>query len=188
MNRLTSRPWFFWLLMTLAVPSSLAQMKPDDDLMIYLSRTSTDKSHPTFVVHLKNVSDLDLLLNLGMMLGNGNKQYLDAIHFSLVNSTGKTLLLDLIGPAIIGGRIDPLVMPLPSGAEFAFPVDLSHYFAPKQNIWEIKLQAGRYLLNANYQGVTIKRGTTNSDMQGLFLFPVWTGHVTSQAVSFQFSK
>jgi hypothetical protein len=52
-----------------------------------------------FQVELRNDSDRDMVLNVGMMLANGRKQYPDAISLLLTAPTGRERQVVLIGPA-----------------------------------------------------------------------------------------
>jgi hypothetical protein len=110
------------------------------------------------------------------------------VHLILTDPLGQRLSLELQGPAIIAGRVDPLILPLPQGAEFAFPLDLRHYIAPKGGVWTLKLKPGKYLLKAEYKGVAVSRAEANLDMQGMALLPVWTGQMSSQEISFEILK
>jgi hypothetical protein len=67
---------------------------------------------PTFIVELRNVGESDLILNLGVMLANGRKQYPNAVALTLTDAQGKSRRLDLREPAAVAGRLDPLDWPL----------------------------------------------------------------------------
>jgi hypothetical protein len=97
----------------------------------------------------------------------------------LTDAGGKTLPLDLTGPAIAGGRIDPLVVPLPEGATFTLPIDLKSYSSPRQHVFELSLAPGRYTLSAG-----VSQQEANLDMRGILLMPYWIGTVESNVVPF----
>jgi hypothetical protein len=159
-----------------------AQAHEEGGLALRLAELPGKVPVPMFRVSLRNVGDHDLLLNLGAMLANGRMQYLDAVHLSLTDGAGMVLPLRLRGPSIIGGRVDPMIVPLPKGAEFAFDVDLKDYAATKAHVWRLDLKPGPYRLAAEYEGVAIPSKSANSDMKGLF--PVWTGLVRSGEILF----
>ena len=141
------------------------------------------RTQPTFRLTFQNVSVHDLSLHLGMMFANGRNQYLDAIRFRLEEPSGKVLSLELTGPAMVGGRIDPLILPLPAGCAFTLPVDLRQYHDSEQNVWRVDLKPGHYKLQADYS-VVVPTSNRNLDMRGVGLIPQWTGHVSSKPLLF----
>ncbi len=137
-----------------------------------------------FRVELHNTGNKDIVLNLGMMLANGKKQYADRIHLRLTEPDGKVLHLDMTNPVFIAGRIDPMVVPLPKGATLVLPIDLKDYWAPQEKVWSLSLTPGQYALRAEYTGAAVPQRAANLDMQGIALMPYWTGTVESNALSF----
>ncbi len=163
--------------------TSHAQATPlQPDLRVAVTAVPHNGNLPTFEVELSNSANHDLVLNLGMMLANGHRQFADAIHLSLRDVDNKSEELDLMGPPIIAGRMDAFVVPLPRGARITLPVNLADYWAPKQKIFEIKLGPGRHWLSAEYRGTTTKM--VNLDMKGIALMPYWIGQVSSREISF----
>lgn len=165
-----------------SIGSANAQRTKNSDLEIKLVRLQLNSAKPVFAVKLFNAGQEATVLNLGMMLGNGKAQYATAVTLYLLDARGKTTPLELVGPAIFGGRVDPLVFPLPVGATLTLPVDLAKYVSPKKNIWDIILPPGRYELRASYTGVSAK--DANFDMKGVSLMPYWTGTVVSRPLLF----
>ncbi len=141
-----------------------------------------DTSCPTFEVELSNIGNHDLVLNLGMMLGNGRRQYADAIHLVLRDTQNSIEVLDLKGPPVVAGRVDPFVVPLPKGARIILPINLVDFWAPKQKRIDIQLKPGRYYLTAEYRGQGVE--LSNLDMPGIKLMPYWLGIVDSIEDSF----
>jgi len=72
------------------------------------------KSTPGFEVELSNTGERDLVLNLGLIMADGPHAY--AIHLALRDGQNNLQILDLAGPSIINGRIDPFIVPLPKRA------------------------------------------------------------------------
>ena len=100
-------------------------------LQMTMVMLETRPSLPAFQLRLTNTGDRDLVLSLGMLLGT--KQYLDAIHFSVSDASGKTIqLVPVRMPAGVAGRADPLIVSLPVAASFSFPVNLAAYCRPVQ--------------------------------------------------------
>jgi hypothetical protein len=135
-------------------------------------------------VEFRNSSAQDLVLNLGIALGNGAKQYPMAINLALTTPDGRTLHLEPMGPGFVAGRIDPLVVPLPAGATYSFLADLKQYWAPKDKIWGFNLPPGRYTIQAEYTGRGLSQLQANLDMKGIVLMPYWIGTVTTTPLMF----
>lgn len=91
-----------------------------------------------------------MVLNLGMMLANGGRQYADAIHLVLKDTQNSIEVLDLKGPPFVAGRIHPFVVPLPKGTRIILPINLADFWVQKQKIFDIQLKPGRYYLIAEY--------------------------------------
>ncbi len=157
-------------------------------LRLTLTQIQDASARPVFRAELHNAGDEDLILNLGMMLANGKKQYADRIHLLLTDPHGKLLHLDVTGPGFIAGRVDPMVVPLPVGATFVLSIDLKDYSAPKEKIWALDLTPGQYTLSAEYTGVGVPQRAANLDMQGISLMPYWTGTVDSNALPFTLTR
>lgn len=131
-------------------------------------------SLPVFELRLTNTGNRDLVLNLGMLLRT--KQYLDAVHFSMSDASGKTVqLAHMRRPAGVAGRVDPLIVSLPIGCSFSFPVNLELYLCSTQGSCPLRPSPGRYFITADLDA-------TNA--QGLEPFEVWRGHVHSLPTAF----
>jgi hypothetical protein len=155
-------------------------------MSIYPDQASrADSKPPKFRVELRNVGESDLILNLGMMLANGKKQYPNAVVLTLIDAQGKSRHLDLSEPFSVGGRLDPLVLPLPTGAAFSIPVDLDKYWAPASKEFDFKLKPGSYLLEAQFTGRGVSQQEANLDVKGIALMPYWRGTVTSNHLQFE---
>jgi len=141
---------------------------------------------PKFRVELQNAGEDDLILNLGITLANGRKQYPKEIVLILTDSQGKARRFNLKGPAVIAGRVDPLIVPLPVGSTFSILVDLEKYWAAS-NEFGYKLEPGTYFLEAQFSGRGLMQQEANLDVKGLALMPYWTGSITSNRLQFEFS-
>lgn len=141
-----------------------------------------------FRAELRNAGAQALVLNLGIMLGNGKTQYADRIHLLLTGSDGKRLHLDMLGPAMVNGRVDPMVVPLPPGATFTLPIDLRNYIAPREKVGDLALDPGHYTLTAEYEGVGVSQASANLDMKGIALMPYWIGDLDSPALPFTLTR
>jgi hypothetical protein len=153
------------------------------ELQVVLSVVSNGTSIPMFEIELTNTGKHDLILNLGYMYGR--RLFASAIHLSLKDAQNKTEILDLKGPPIIAGRVDPFVVPLPKGARIILPINLADfagYSIPQQEILDIQLKPGRYFLSAEYRGEGVEHA--NLDMLGIRSLPYWLGRLDSSEISF----
>jgi hypothetical protein len=140
---------------------------------------------PKFIVELRNAGESDLVLNVGMMLANGQKQYPNAVVLILTDAQGKTRGLSLREPAAVGGRVDPLVLPIPVGATFSIPVDLDKYWAAASKEFDYKLKPGSYSREARFTGKGVSQQEANLDVKGIALMSYWMGTVTSNRLQFE---
>jgi hypothetical protein len=155
-------------------------------MSIYPDQSSgADSKPPKFRVELRNAGESDLILNLGIMLANGKKQYPNAIVLTLVDAQGKSRRFDLREPWFVAGRLDPLVVPLPTGAAFSILVDLDKYWAAASKEFDYKLKPGSYSLEAQFTGKGVSQQEANLDVKGIALMPYWTGMVTSNRQQFE---
>jgi hypothetical protein len=155
-------------------------------LAISLDRARTAESKvPKFVVEMRNSGSSDLTLNLGFALGNGKSQFPAAITLNLGDADGKFRRLGLRGPAIVAGRLDALVLPLPAGATFSVPVDLNQYWAPVTQEFDFNLKRGSYAIEAQFTGKPVDGQQANDDLKGFALMNYWQGAVTSNRLRFE---
>ncbi len=138
----------------------------------------------TLHVALRNAGDDDLVLNLGMMLANGKKQYATAVGLILTDASGQDRTLALMGSAV-AGRIDDYLVPLPKGAVYMLETVLSDYWCDQSKEWRIRPAAGRYIITATFVGEAPQY--VNNDMEAVKLIPVWTGDVASNQAPFTVS-
>jgi hypothetical protein len=149
-------------------------------MTIYIDQAESAQSKvPKFRVELHNYGDTDLFLNLGVM--TGGKQYPGAVDLSLTDARGKSRRFVLSLPPV-GGRLDFLVLPLPSGATFSIPVDLENYWTAAPKKFDNELTPGTYFLEAQFTGKGISRN------EGIALMPNWTGTVASNRLQFDVSS
>ena len=133
-------------------------------------------------LEIRNAVSTDALLNLGVMLWV--RQYPTAITLVLKDTKGKEHHAELAEPGgVIGGRILPFVVPLPSGASLKLPVRISKclwYASGRLEDFEPDPQK-HYSLRAQFTGKGVSQ--TDPDFKGLTLMPYWTGTAVSNTVS-----
>jgi len=137
-----------------------------------------------FRVTLKNVGDKDLVLNLGVMLANGQKQYATAIQLLWTEDVRDGgIILFRKSPAGVAGRMDDLIVPLPVGASYSLSASFKDFWCPAPKRLKLEPRRGRYDVAAVFKGSPAK--SLNADTQGLGLMTFWSGKVTSKPATFE---
>lgn len=139
---------------------------------------------PGFRITLMNSGSKDLVLNIGMLIANGNRQYASAVELLLTDPKGKTWKFPAGDPGSIGGRVDPFILPLPGGAKFSFPLNLDVDRAFRAVTADAKL-AGTCTIKARFSGEGVSHSEANLDSKGVALMPYWIGSVESNEVRFE---
>ncbi len=171
--------------MFLCATAVLANSDRESTLSNSLVLQLTQKSDPfTLMASWVNAGPQALVLNIGMLLGNGRGQFPVLIRFQLTTPEGERRKLTPRGPTATGGRIDPMIIPLPPGAMYTITLHLAEYGAPEDRTWRWAWQPGSYTLTAPYIGRGVPVGTTNLDRRGMALMPYWTGTVDSNTLRF----
>jgi hypothetical protein len=163
---------------TPAVVEATAWGEPGGGLRLGLRRAGTDAlGQPRLVAVLENVGRDDLVLNLGLMLGNGKRQMPTAIRLILTGADGKKYMLTRKVGAV-AGRVDPLVVPLPIGCRYEVLCELAQ-FAPPDTV-EVPMPVGKGVVVAEFVGEAVI--APNPDLTGLALMSYWKGTVRSGTV------
>jgi hypothetical protein len=179
----------FMILLVGHIPQASSQPSRELEVTMHLDATGHIQSDlPKFRMELQNVGKRDLVLKLGITLSNGSKQYPDALVLMIIDPQGKARQFDLIGPAGVAGRLDPLILPLPVGSTFSLPVDLGKYWAAQSKEFEYKFQRGTYSIQTRFTGKAVTQQEANLDVKGIALMPYWTGTVTSNQLPFEVRK
>lgn len=149
--------------------------------------TSVDKNSVDgnigFTVSIQNVGDKDVILNLGIMLANGRKQYPTEIHPALVDSKGVSRDLRSREPGIVAGRVDDYLVPLRIGSTYTVSLRLEDYWCPATEEFQLKLAPGEYYLSARLEGKGAR--SINRDTEGSALMGFWEGNLESGTVGFR---
>jgi hypothetical protein len=187
--------WGVLLLSFLLLGGSSAALKPSPQtwgdpvdglqMAISLDQAEAQSKAPKFKVELLNAGENDLILNLGVMIANGKKQYPNAVVLTLTDAQGKSRRFDLREPWFVVGRVDPFVLPLPTDAAFSILVDLDKYWAAASKEFDYKLKPGSYSIEAQFTGKGVSQQEANLDVKGIALMPYWTGTITSNRLQFE---
>ena len=148
-----------------------------DGLRIGLAHVGLDsQSRPQFRVAIQNVGEKDLVLNLGMLLGNGKSQHTSALKLIVTYASGKSReLINEPGGGGIAGRMDPFIVPLPSGCSYVVRVDFDNYaFAPTTDSKPSILVRSETKITVIFEGKAID--DRNAAIPAM---PYWTGSIQS---------
>jgi hypothetical protein len=133
-----------------------------------------------------NGGEVDQLVNVGVMLGNGKEMFPSRIVLECVAADGKKFEM-VREPSHVSGRMDPLIVPLPAGASWTVVLPLR-----QMDVRELKGTArigpGTYRVSAVLTGKPVEKGGTNSDTEGLATWRFWTGTVRSGEATVEVGK
>lgn len=127
---------------------------------------------PRMEITLRNEGESPLLLCLGFIYGD---QYPVNVHLILTEPSGEVVPLDLRGPVVINGRVDPMIVPLPPHAAYVLPVNLVQY-SRSTDVRSLDLEPGRYRLSVWYEG--------RCDVPAQTPYPLWAGILKSDETVF----
>ena len=133
------------------------------------------KEAVSFKVAIANVSEKDLLINAGMMLGNG-AQIWDKLSLRLFDSHSREIPVQLHWRVPgIAGRIYFLGVPLRKHAEYHLAVDATDYFIGKGDA----IGPGTYKIQASLKGGQSEHRANDQ------LPKFWEGAVISKPAAFE---
>ena len=156
--------------------------KPANGIALCLSPSEERNG---IILEIKNTGPKDALLNLGIMLDTGQKQYPNAIQLLVVDSEGKQHYAELAEPTWIGGRVDPFILPLPDSASFKLPLHLSKYFyfTAGHVIEEFKPDPMKhYIVQARFTEIVLRKDQADFNIGMIPITSFWTGSVNSNSV------
>lgn len=129
-------------------------------------------------VTIRNSGQADTAVLIGVALGNGRSYWPHELVVELRRS-GSTEVEELVqrGPALIAGRMDHWVVPLPVRAAFSLRLRAADFFvtSPATAVWPAEE------LRVRLTGRPIT-SDLSLDMTGMKLWRVWTGSARSNAL------
>jgi hypothetical protein len=159
-----------------------------DGLRMSIARTPSSATATTaqFRVAIENAGERDAVLNMGLMMANGQVLLPTALFLTITDSqkVGRELSFfspsSTAGPVIrLSGKVDDYVVRLGPGATYTMAVDLSHYWAAATKQFPLRLLTGEHTVVARL----VARGAQYSkDDTALLKF--WTGTVQSNELTF----
>ena len=130
----------------------------------------------TFRLTVHNVSTAPTAAVIGTILGNDKKYLLGSVGFTLTRPGAADVNFDYFDPtvAVVGGRVDPWLVPLPVGASYSVVISIPKGF---RDLFSTPV-------GVRVRLTTQQIGNTNLDVQGLRFIHVWVGTLTSDQISF----
>jgi hypothetical protein len=150
--------------------------QPVDGIALCLSRSTEPED---LTLEVKNVGEKDAVLNLGIVLANGARQYPTAITLIFSKAEGGRFRHELDGPVGVAGRIDPFIVLLPSHASLKLPLHATYGWYFRNYILDLK----HYTVQAEFKGRGVTQAQAGLDVKGISLMPYWTGTVVSNTVA-----
>ena len=142
---------------------------------------TTSPGKAEFCLAFQNVGSEDALLNLGIMVKGFQEPW--AIRLILTDPKGQPReLLYRTTRVWVRGRVDDLIVALPSGGTYIIRIDLAQLSVyPK-----LELRPGRYQLAVRFEG----KGPQwlNLDTPGIGVWRFWKGTAQSNSVEFEISE
>lgn len=173
------------ILLTLAVSTVSARPRVDDDCGAAVEglQMCLASSGANLQVALRNASDHDLTLNLGIILGNGKTQSPHFIAIKFTDSQGQTRLFKFYDKRYSGvaGRVDDYIVPLRIGATYTMQFTLDQFWCQETTEYSIPLLSGQNYLTAEFEGTS--PNSINSDMAGTKYMKFWLGKVNSNTLT-----
>lgn len=134
-------------------------------------------------VTFENAGDQDVVLNLGLMLGNGKILQPEALRVILTDGAGQAKELHFVDKKHpgIAGRVDDYALPLRAGSSFTLKLSLNDFWCPASKEFTLDLKPGRYSARAEFIG-------RDAQYENGLLLHYWTGKIESDATEFQVGK
>lgn len=145
--------------------------KPVAGLQITLDRAA----HGVLEVTLQNVEKKPMVLNLGVMLGNGLTLIPNHLHLTVTGASGKSRQLAWKG-SFVGGRMDDFLVPLMASAKYTVILSLDDFTDDNA---KPALAAGDKV-QIGYEGAAAS-GAINAAIPNL---PIWKEKVESSPITY----
>ena len=122
-----------------------------DGLRMSIARTPLSATATTaqFSVAIENAGEKDAVLNMGLMMANGQVLLPTALFLTITDSQKVGRELSFISDGRrLSGKVDDYVVPLRPGATYTMAVDLSHYWAAATKQLPLRLLRGEHTVVA----------------------------------------
>jgi len=149
-----------------------------------ITRTPSSATATTlqFRVAIENAGERDAVLNIGLMMANGQVLLPTALFLTITDSqkVGRELsFFSDRGSGRLSGKMDDYVVPLRPGATYTIAVDLNDYWAAATKQFPLRLLTGEHTVVARL----VARGAQYSKGD-IALLNFWTGTVRSNELTF----
>jgi hypothetical protein len=144
---------------------------------------NTAPSVPDVKLGLRNVTDHDLLINLGIVF-NQDEQRPSTLNFvlDLRDSRGETRRLKFFSrTGFVAGRLDPYIVRLTPGSIYSLAISLNRFVCLETREWSVRLHPGKNQITAQFEGR--KPGVVNLDTPEMNSVNLWLGQLQSNTVT-----
>ena len=157
-------------------------------LRMSIARTPPSAAATTaqFRVAIENVGESDAVLNMGLMMENGQLLLPTALFLTIADSQKVGRELSFFSPSStaapvnrLSGKMDDYVVRLGPGATYTMAVDLGHYWVAATTQFPLRIQTGAHTVVARLvaRGAQYSKGDTA-------LLKFWTGTLQSNELTF----
>lgn len=138
-------------------------------------RAASGSNQTEFHIVLRNDSGADTTVVVGFALGNGHAYFPVGVSVRSTTPAGEEKFsYSPVPPVRVGGRLDPWLVPLPTGATYSFSVPTTHFWNLESGYIDQRERTVRVVLKA--------RPVTSSAMEGMRLWKVWIGELASTPI------
>jgi len=149
---------------------------------VQLSLSLVDPKTSELEVALRNVSDRDVMVNLGALMANGKVHLPNNISIKVTDANGNTRQFEFADKKHlnVGGRLDDYIVPLRAGSMYTLTLKLDQFWSQETSEFAIELLPGKNRLTAQLEGSGAN--FVNLDMPGVRLMNFWLGKVESNTL------
>ena len=149
---------------------------------VQLSLSLVDPKISELEVALRNVSDRDVMVNLGAVMANGKVHLPNNISIKVTDAKGNTRQFKFADKkhSVVAGRLDDYIVPLRAGSMYTLALKLDQFWCSETNEFAIELLPGTNRLTAQLEGSGAK--LVNLDMPAVRLMNFWVGQVESNTL------
>jgi hypothetical protein len=140
-------------------------------------RVASGSNQTEFHIVLRNDSGADTAVVVGFGLGNGHAYFPVGVSVRSTTPAGEEKFsFSPVPPVWVGGRLDPWLVPLPTGATYSFSVPTTHF-------WNLESGIHRSA-RAHRPGCvgSAARHISGIRQEGMRLWKVWIGELASTSI------
>lgn len=139
--------------LAVGVAASQQQQTSDSKLSLKISALPVNSGDTAFQVTFENLGNTDLLLNMGFMLANGQKQEPVAMSLIIAREGESPMEWQYAVKYGVGGRLDDYLVPLRAGSTYSLRLSLTQFWSANLKDFALpSLRSGSYRIRAQFNG------------------------------------